>query len=115
MKKKWTALLLCLALCLTAACGSAGGGGAEKKRDTEISKELPWTDSMKLEYAQKFTVDNYEGGYELVTIADDGRFLVVPEGKEALEGLDADFRVLQQPLDISFIFQIDLYLLLHIP
>ena len=80
MKKKWTALLLCLALCLTAACGSAGDGGTEKKRDTEISKELTWTDSMKLEYAQKFTVDNYEGGYELVTIADDGRFLVVPEG-----------------------------------
>lgn len=98
MKKKWTALLLCLALCLTAACGSAGGGGAEKKRDTEISKELTWTDSMKLEYAQKFTVDNYEGGYELVTIADDGRFLVVPEGKEAPEDLDSDITVLRQPI-----------------
>ena len=98
MKKKWTALLLCLALCLTAACGSAGGGGAEKKRDTEISKELTWTDSMKLEYAQKFTVDNYEGGYELVTIAEDGRFLVVPEGKEAPEDLDSDITVLRQPI-----------------
>lgn len=98
MKKKWTALLLCLTLCLTAACGSAGGGGAEKKRDTEISKELTWTDSMKLEYAQKFTVDNYEGGYELVTIADDGRFLVVPEGKEAPEDLDSDITVLRQPI-----------------
>ncbi len=98
MKKKWTALLLCLALCLTAACGSAGDGGTEKKRDTEISKELTWTDSMKLEYAQKFTVDNYEGGYELVTIADDGRFLVVPEGKEAPEDLDSDITVLRQPI-----------------
>lgn len=98
MKKKWTALLLCLALCLTAACGSAVGGGAEKKHDTEISKELTWTDSMKLEYAQKFTVDNYEGGYELVTIVDDGRFLVVPEGKEAPEDLDSDITVLRQPI-----------------
>ena len=98
MKKKWTALLLCLTLCLTAACGSAGDGGTEKKRDTEISKELTWTDSMKLEYAQKFTVDNYEGGYELVTIADDGRFLVVPEGKEAPEDLDSDITVLKQPI-----------------
>ena len=98
MKKKWTALLLCLTLCLTAACGSAGDGGAEKKRDTEISKELTWTDSMKLEYAQKFTVDNYEGGYELVTIAEDGRFLVVPEGKEAPEDLDSDITVLRQPI-----------------
>ena len=55
-------------------------------------------DSTKLEYAQKFTIDNYEGGYALITVADDGRFLVVPEGKEAPADLAKDITVLQQPI-----------------
>ena len=37
---------------------------------------------MELRYATEFQVDRYEGGYELLTIVQDGRYLVVPEGKE---------------------------------
>ena len=80
MKKKLTALVLCLAMSLgLVACGA--GGSAREENSTDISKELTYTDSTKLLYAQKFTIDNYEGGYALITVADDGRFLVVPEGK----------------------------------
>ena len=102
MKKRLTALMLCLVLCLTAAACGAGGSGASgsnaEKDSTDISEELTYTDSTELEYAQKFTIDNYEGGYALVTITDGGRFLVVPEGKEAPEDLAQDITVLQQPI-----------------
>ncbi|WP_440320666.1 ABC transporter substrate-binding protein [Laedolimicola sp.] len=97
MKKKLMALLLCLAMCLgLTACGAGGSGTAENS--TDISDELTYTDSTKLEYAQKFTIDNYEGGYSLITITDGGRFLVVPEDKEAPEDLAKDITVLQQPI-----------------
>lgn len=97
MKKKLRALLLCLAMCLgLTACGAGGSGRAENS--TDISDELTYTDSTKLEYAQKFTIDNYEGGYSLITITDGGRFLVVPEDKEAPEDLAKDITVLQQPI-----------------
>ena len=97
MKKKLMALLLCLAMCLgLTACGAGGSGTAENS--TDISDELTYTDSTKLEYAQKFTIDNYEGGFALITVGVDGRFLVVPEGKEAPADLAKDITVLQQPI-----------------
>lgn len=97
MKKKLMALFLCLAMCLgLTACGAGGSGTTENS--TDISDELTYTDSTKLEYAQKFTIDNYEGGYSLITITDGGRFLVVPEDKEAPEDLAKDITVLQQPI-----------------
>ena len=97
MKKRLTALALCLAMSLgLAACGAGGSDSGENS--TDISDELTYTDSTELEYAQKFTIDNYEGGYALITIADDGRFLVVPEGKKAPADLAKDITVLQQPI-----------------
>lgn len=97
MKKRLTALALCLAMSLgLAACGAGGSDSGENS--TDISDELTYTDSTELEYAQKFTIDNYEGGYALITITDGGRFLVVPEGKEAPADLAKDITVLQQPI-----------------
>lgn len=97
MKKRLTALFMCLVLCLgLTACGAGSSDTAENS--TNISEELTYTDSTDLEYAQKFTIDNYEGGYALITIADGGRFLVVPEGKEAPADLAKDITVLQQPI-----------------
>lgn len=97
MKKRLTAFALCLAMSLgLAACGAGGSDSGENS--TDISDELTYTDSTELEYAQKFTIDNYEGGYALITITDGGRFLVVPEGKEAPADLAKDITVLQQPI-----------------
>ena len=97
MKKRLTALALCLAMSLgLAACGAGGSDSGENS--TDISDELTYTDSTELEYAQKFTIDNYEGGYALITITDGGRFLVVPEGKEVPADLAKNITVLQQPI-----------------
>ncbi len=61
------------------------------------------TDSMDLEYAECFSVDHYDGGYSLITVKDDARYLVVPENASAPDGLDADIVVLQQPLDSIYL------------
>ncbi|MEA4897545.1 MAG: ABC transporter substrate-binding protein [Christensenellaceae bacterium] len=54
--------------------------------------------SMALEYASQFSVDYYAGGYKLIRLADGSRFLTVPEGARAPDGIDADIAVLRQPI-----------------
>ena len=60
---------------------------------------LTYDRSMELEYATQFAVDYYQDDYAVITIAQEGSYLVVPEGKEVPEGLDKEIKVLQQPLD----------------
>ena len=72
----------------------------EEIEDREIAQELAgmkYDHSLELQYADQFAVDYYEGGYALITIAGGERFLLVPEDKEAPEGLDADISVIQKP------------------
>ena len=97
MKKKITAMLLSVVMVVSlTACGS--GSGAGKEKDTNISSELTYDHSMELTYAEEFSVDYYNDGYALATVADDGRYLIVPEGKEAPDDLAKDIIVLKQPL-----------------
>lgn len=97
MKKKIIAMLLSVVMAVSlTACGS--GSGAGKEKDTNISSELTYDHSMELTYAEEFSVDYYNDGYALATVADDGRYLIVPEGKEAPEDLAKDITVLKQPL-----------------
>ena len=98
MRKRGMVLLLSLLLLLTAAC-SPGEGGADGERNTDISAELEYEDSMELLYAEKFSVDYYTGGFSLVTVNGSERYLVVPEGKESPGDLAEDITVLYQPLD----------------
>ena len=56
MRKRGMALFLSLLLLLAPACSPAEGG-ADWERDTDISSELEYEDSMELLYAEKFSVD----------------------------------------------------------
>ena len=82
---------------MVTACGSAADGD-QKTHDTEISQQLTFDHSETLDYAQKFSIDRYQDDYALVTITDDSRYLVVPEGKVAPDDLDSDIVVIQQPV-----------------
>ena len=53
---------------------------------------------MELSFAEMFTVDDYEGGLSLITIAGQDQYLLIPEGGTVPEELPADVTVLQQPL-----------------
>lgn len=99
MKKKLMAAgILVLSICFLTAC-KAGSGDPDSGNNKKISEELVWESSMELRYATEFQVDTYEGGYELLTIVQDGRYLVVPEGKEAPADLSEDIVILQQPIE----------------
>ena len=72
MKKKRMAAAALLAACFLTGC-KAGPQSADSMDHKEISEELVWESSMELRYATEFQVDTYEGGYELLTIVQDGR------------------------------------------
>ena len=84
-------------LLLPGGCGRTET--AAQERDTDISRELTYTGSMDLVYAEKFAVDYYEDGYALITVNQDMQYLLVPEGMEAPEDLAEGIAVLQQPVD----------------
>ena len=84
---------ICLLAALTALlCGTALAEGP-------ALPGLTWESSMELVYASCFSVDYYEGGYALIDVKDDARYLVVPEEMDAPQGLDADVVVLKQPIE----------------
>ncbi|MEE0845458.1 MAG: ABC transporter substrate-binding protein [Eggerthellaceae bacterium] len=95
-----------LASCGSTGVASSGEGAAAQEQGTDSSWHnadlgCGWspTGSVELSHARNFSIDRYEGGYELVCIADGTRFLSVPEGSQAPEGIADDIVVAQQPLD----------------
>lgn len=104
MKKKVFLLFIVIGLLagVLAACGTASDG-SEKAHDTNISEQLTFDHSETLAYAQKFSIDDYNDGYALVTITDGSRYLVVPDGKEAPDDLASDIVVIQKPVQNIYI------------
>ena len=78
---------------------SAAGGKTGLDHEIAEIPGLTYDHSMELEYATQFAVDYYNDDYALITVADEGEYLVVPEGADVPEGLDNSITVLQQPLD----------------
>lgn len=55
---------------------------------------------MELEYAERFSIELFKGGYRLISAGTGGyQYLVVPEGMSVPEGLGEDIYVLQQPIN----------------
>ena len=59
---------------------------------------LQWERTMPLQYAERFSVDYYAGGYALIDIADGDRVLVIPEDAAVPAGLPEDVIALQKPV-----------------
>lgn len=100
MKK--AAVLILVVILLTGCSVAPASLGSSAPEGKEIPG-LTWESSMELEYATQFAVDYYEGGYALIEVIGDCRYLVVPEGREVPEGLDGSIKVLQQPLDTIYL------------
>ena len=66
--------------------------------ETAGFKDLDCNGRMELSYADQFEVEQY-GAYKLITIVDNGRFLLVPKGVKVPADVPADVTVLQQPLE----------------
>ncbi len=84
-------LVIILSLCILSGCAGGGNEGAS-------FEALKPEGSLHTDYADKFSVDYYEGGYKLITITDDSRFLVIPEGGKLPPGTPGDIKPIYQPV-----------------
>ena len=115
MKKKLlyqVIAVMLMAAFLVTGCGQSGSGSKDSKNsqssDAEASDKenvnapeipgLTFEKAMDLTYAEEFDVYYYNDGYKLIDVHEDRQYLVVPEGKEAPDGLDEDIVVIQQPV-----------------
>lgn len=73
-------------------------GCAAKPGDRDFS-DLETLGSLELSYAQQFGVDYLADGCALVTIAESGRYLVVPQGQTPPSKVDEDITILRQPIE----------------
>lgn len=105
-------LVIAAAVLLTAAMmllfSSCTGDADEASSAGGSSGGLQWWElrtagSMELLYAHEFSVDYYEGGYSLIKMSDDSRFLLLPEDAEVPGGLDDDITVLKGPVDSIYL------------
>ena len=100
MKRKWYQYIAVLLICIFALTGC--GSLQEKEKENQDSAPeiagLTYEKTMDLTYAEEFDVYYYKDGYKLINIQESGKYLIVPEGKEAPEGLDEDIKIIQQPL-----------------
>ncbi len=98
--KRWISLLLAVVMMLT--LGACGVQSQSDTTDRIAFDSLEKTGQMSLAYATQFQVEYY-GDYSLITIGDDQRFLLVPEGKDTPKDLPEDVVALQQPLDKTYL------------
>ena len=86
-----------LKLIPAAALALTGCGSKAQPANTE---SLVFSHHYKLDYAQQFTADCYEGGYTMVAIPGSGeKFLVSPQDAAEVDSLPADVTVLRQPVE----------------
>lgn len=86
------ALALCVVLlfCLLAGCTGHSG----EKNWSELTPQS----TTELKYAKQFTIEDYGNDLQLITIAQDRQYLLVPEGAQAPAGVPEEVTVLQQPI-----------------
>lgn len=88
-------ILIAMSLC---ACNAEGQASSETAVSSGSFNEMHWEKGMELSYATQFFVEK-SGEYELITIVENDRFLLIPEGKEVPSDIPEDVVVLQKPLD----------------
>ena len=81
---------------------------AEQNKDTTDREDqkipgLTYLSTDENADAAGFSVYRYEDGYAVIRVAGVGRYLVVPEGREVPEPLDADVYVVKQPVKQAYV------------
>ena len=112
MRQKWKRrdgfvflLILCLLAAILTGCGSDGGQARQDGNNGDTNDRilqidgLTYEKSVTFDYARCLAIDQYEGGYSLVDVFDDAKYLVVPEGGSVPKELDDSIQVIQLPLN----------------
>lgn len=106
--KKAGVLLLAVimaAVMLTGCGGSSGSGSSSGSSGSASSSSghpeisgLTYQSKIKLDYAKQFSIYRYKGGYSVIDIKQEGKYLVIPQGKKKPENLPKKITVIRQPL-----------------
>ena len=112
MRQKWKRrdgfvflLILCLLAAILTGCGSDGGQAGQDGNNGDTNDRilqidgLTYEKSVTFDYARCLAIHQYEGGYSLVDVFDDAKYLVVPEGGSVPKELDDSIQVIQLPLN----------------
>lgn len=97
--RQWTvraAVLTGLWVCAVFSVLCLTGCGAGEHSD--LPDSLIWESSMELQYAREFSVNIYRDGYQMISISDGTRLLMVPERNPVPDGLPEDITVLHAPV-----------------
>lgn len=81
-----------------AGCASQESAQQSSFHNTDIGTGWKVTGSLDLQYATQFTVDYFDGGYKLVCLGDNTRYLVIPQGSDVPANLSSDVVPLKQPI-----------------
>ncbi len=73
-------------------------GGCGKTQKAASFDSLESEGQVELSHATQFTIEKYKGGYALITIADEDRFLLVPENASDPDNLPEDVTLIHGPL-----------------
>lgn len=110
MKKIISILLVILSCFALAACSKnqEQEEGDKLQIPETLGSSLKWTRSLDLQYAEEFSVDYYvrdssEEEYKLISIADETRFLIIPENEKVPEDLPEDIVGCTSPHDIYLV------------
>lgn len=93
-------VLLTAVCCLVTLCSCGEQADRPESSSTDEAADsgsLTVTGEMELDYAEMFTVEHCEGGYELIHIGEDS-FLLVPEGADIPRGAE-EYTVIHQPAE----------------
>ena len=107
-------LMLCMVMCFSfTSCGGDSAAPAGEDTNTEEPADsgsgealteapeiqgLTFESELERDYADKYNVYRYEGGYKYFHIVDGDDFFLVPEGGTVPEGLPENVTVLQAPV-----------------
>lgn len=116
MKKGLVAVLLAALLAgLCVGCGSTGssdgasGDAQQAESQTGLDPNAPeiegltYESTVNLEYAERFKIYRYEGGYSVIRVYDGRDYILIPEGGEIPTDLPDSVTVIQKPLDNVYI------------
>ena len=93
----------------TPVSGSAGASASASASAMATSQEPPviegltFDHAMDLQYADRFAVYYYDGGFKVIRVVDDVDYLLVPEGASAPAKLPKGMTVMQGPLDSIYL------------
>ncbi|MCD8148705.1 MAG: ABC transporter substrate-binding protein [Clostridiales bacterium] len=84
---------------LTETEAGAGTDNGEASEAAYDWNELEVVETVFLSYATQFSAEQYDGGYYLITVAEEDQYLIVPEGMQEPENLPEDITVIGQGSD----------------